>query len=358
MKLFSPSQLDAINAVAEKSKQRSNPPKLAANSGLVSDIQAMSAQVIDYFRDSDAILITTPDELHDYVSDLIEAGEAGIDTETTGVDRVHDHVVGASLYHPNGTECYIPMRHLVPLFDEPYSNQLTYDDVAAEFKRIVQSDTKLIFANADFDLAMIYNNLKIDFVPRFYYDVILAWRCLKENERDNSLKALYAKYVMKGKVDPKKFSDFFTPKLFPYCKPEVAKLYAANDARITYELYQWQLPYITKGTNAYMSCKVTESFDLGSHTFFVAEIEDMEVLADTPSCTYTDYQNNIKPKRSAAPTADEGAVYRCTICGYEYKEKDGDPANGIAPGTKWEDIPDDWVCPLCKHPKSDFEKVQ
>ena len=118
------------------------------------------------------------------------------------------------------------------------------------------------------------------------------------------------------------------------------------------------LPYITKGTNAYMSCKVTESFDLGSHTFFVAEIEDMEVLADTPSCTYTDYQNNIKPKRSAAPTADEGAVYRCTICGYEYKEKDGDPANGIAPGTKWEDIPDDWVCPLCKHPKSDFEKVQ
>lgn len=118
------------------------------------------------------------------------------------------------------------------------------------------------------------------------------------------------------------------------------------------------LPYVTKGTNAYMSCKVCESFDLGSHTFFIATIEDMEVLADTPSCTYTDYQNDIKPKRSAAPAADEGAVYRCTICGYEYKEKDGDPASGIAPGTKWEDVPEDWVCPLCKHPKSDFEKVQ
>lgn len=118
------------------------------------------------------------------------------------------------------------------------------------------------------------------------------------------------------------------------------------------------LPYVTKGTNAYMSCKVCESFDLGSHTFFVATIEDMEVLADTASCTYADYQSDIKPKRSAAPAADEGAVYRCTICGYEYKEKDGDPANGIAPGTKWEDLPEDWVCPLCKHPKSDFEKVQ
>ena len=117
------------------------------------------------------------------------------------------------------------------------------------------------------------------------------------------------------------------------------------------------LPYVTKGTNAYMSCKVCESFDLGSHTFFVAAIEDMEVLANTPSCTYADYQSSIKPKRKAAPAADEGAVYRCTICGFEYKEKDGDPANGIAPGTKWEDLPDDWVCPLCKHPKSDFEKV-
>ncbi len=117
------------------------------------------------------------------------------------------------------------------------------------------------------------------------------------------------------------------------------------------------LPYVTKGTNAYMSCKVCEAFDLGSHTFFVATIEDMEVLADTPSCTYADYQSSIKPKRKAAPAADEGAVYRCTICGFEYKEKDGDPANGIAPGTKWEDLPDDWVCPLCKHPKSDFEKV-
>ena len=52
--------------------------------------------------------------------------------------------------------------------------------------------------------------------------------------------------MLKGKGDPKKFSDFFTAQLFPYCKPEVAKLYAANDAKITYELFKWQLPYVTK----------------------------------------------------------------------------------------------------------------
>ena len=84
---------------------------------------------------------------------------------------------------------------------------------------------------------MIYKDFKVDTIPAFYYDVILAWRCIQENEKDNTLKGLYAKYVKEGKVDPQKFSDFFPVKLFPYCKPEIAALYAANDARITYELF-------------------------------------------------------------------------------------------------------------------------
>lgn len=246
MKLFNTAQIEAINAAAEKSKQLSNPPTVSVSKGMTDEIQRMSQQVIDYFEGSPAILITSLDELHEYVTELICAGVAGIDTETTGLDRVKDTIVGASLYYPGGIECYIPIKHLVPLFDEPYKGQLTYEQVAVEFQRIAESNVKLIFANADFDLAMIHKDIHVDFIPRCYYDVILAWRCLKENEKDNSLKALYNKYVLKGKGDPKKFSDFFTPKLFPYCKPDVAKLYAANDAKITYELYMWQLPYATK----------------------------------------------------------------------------------------------------------------
>ena len=48
--------------------------------------------------------------------------------------------------------------------------------------------------------------------------------------------------------------------------------------------------------------------------------------------------------------------YVCTICGYVYDEELGDPDNRVEPGTKFEDIPEDWVCPLCGVPKSDFEK--
>ena len=65
-------------------------------------------------------------------------------------------------------------------------------------------------------------------------------------------------------------------------------------------------------------------------------------LNDTPSATYTYYHQNIKPKPQVAPKKDGKTIWRCTICGYEYE---GD------------ELPADFICPLCKHPASDFEKV-
>ena len=47
--------------------------------------------------------------------------------------------------------------------------------------------------------------------------------------------------------------------------------------------------------------------------------------------------------------------YVCTVCGYGYDEAKGDPENGVAPGTKWEDVPSDWTCPLCGVGKDDFD---
>ena len=244
MPLFSAKQMEQINKVAVKSEEPLKTRK-ATGRNVTAQIEEMSAAVLEYFKDSKSILITTEQDLHNYVDKCIEYGYAGIDTETTGLDRVNDYIVGASLYVPGMPDCYIPIKHRIPLFEQLYKDQLTYEQVAKEFERLRQ--VKLIFANADFDLAMIYKDLKVDFNEACYYDVIIAWRCLKENEKDNRLKALYNKYVLKGKGNPKAFSDFFTPTLFPYCKPEVAKLYAGNDAKITFELFQWQLPYITKG---------------------------------------------------------------------------------------------------------------
>lgn len=101
------------------------------------------------------------------------------------------------------------------------------------------------------------------------------------------------------------------------------------------------LYYVTAGINSYISATVEKEVDLGSHTLFIASVDDMEVLSDTPSATYEYYQSSIKPKQ--AQTASTGkTVWRCTVCGYIYEG---------------EELPADYICPLCKHPASDFEKV-
>lgn len=243
MGLFNKSQIDKINNVAKKSKIVNHPVSNTKISSVNDELIRSSKAVEEYFKDSPAILITSKPQLHEYVTAAISAGIVGIDTETTGLDRNKDYIVGASLYYPGGVECYIALKHRVPVFETYYKNQISYEDLADELQRLVDSKTKLVFANANYDLYMIWKDLRVDLDPAFYYDVILAWRCLKEDELHNDLKHLYAKYVLKGKGDPKRFSDFFSPKLFPYSKPDVAKLYAANDAKITYDLYVWQFQY-------------------------------------------------------------------------------------------------------------------
>lgn len=110
-----------------------------------------------------------------------------------------------------------------------------------------------------------------------------------------------------------------------------------------YKLSENNIPYITAGTNGYISATVESTVDLDTHTLFIARVDDMEVLSDVASITYDYYQNNVKPKPEAVRKTEEGkTVWRCKICGYEYVG---------------EELPADFICPLCKHPASDFEKV-
>ncbi len=100
---------------------------------------------------------------------------------------------------------------------------------------------------------------------------------------------------------------------------------------------------VTKGTNVFFSVSVIKEIDLGSHILFVGIPSDGEFFSDLPSATYDYYFANIKPKPEAVgKTPDGQTIWRCTICGYEYVG---------------EELPDDYICPICKHPASDFEKV-
>ena len=101
--------------------------------------------------------------------------------------------------------------------------------------------------------------------------------------------------------------------------------------------------YVTKGTSAYFSCEVESVVDVGSHFMFVATVTACEMLSSASPMTYAYYFDHVKPK-----PAEKKGVFVCKICGYVYDEE--------KTGVKFEDLPDDWVCPLCKHPKSDFAR--
>ncbi len=102
------------------------------------------------------------------------------------------------------------------------------------------------------------------------------------------------------------------------------------------------LLFVTNGTNAYFSAEVEQAIDLGSHTLFISRVTAMEVLSQAASATYDYYQNHIKPKPQPREAEPGKTIWRCKVCGYEYEG---------------EELPADFICPLCKHPASDFEKV-
>lgn len=100
--------------------------------------------------------------------------------------------------------------------------------------------------------------------------------------------------------------------------------------------------YINEYTNAYFSVDVTDSCDMGSHTMFIGVPTAVELLSDAESMSYGYYQSDVKPKPEALNTEPGKTVWVCRICGYVYEG---------------EELPADYICPVCKHPASDFEKV-
>lgn len=90
--------------------------------------------------------------------------------------------------------------------------------------------------------------------------------------------------------------------------------------------------------NSFMSLKVEETVELDTHVLFICSLTEAKVMYDEETLTYAYYHKNIKPK----PSAKKAGGYVCKICGYVYE---GDA------------LPEDFVCPLCKHPASDFEPL-
>lgn len=110
-------------------------------------------------------------------------------------------------------------------------------------------------------------------------------------------------------------------------------------ADVSYSRASNGVAYLNQMVNGYISGRVISTTDLGSHTMFLADVVDGDVLSDAESVTYSYYHKNIKP--APQPVKKKGWI--CKICGYVYEG---------------EDLPADFICPICKHPASDFERIE
>jgi len=126
-------------------------------------------------------------------------------------------------------------------------------------------------------------------------------------------------------------------------------------------------PVVLEYTIAYLETEVTNMVDVGTHTIFIGKVVDAEILGTGEPMTYA-YYHEVKKGKSpkTAPTyikeenkkETKGVKkYRCKVCGYIYDPEKGDPDSGIVPGTPFDKLPDDWVCPICGAGKEEFEEI-
>jgi flavin reductase (DIM6/NTAB) family NADH-FMN oxidoreductase RutF/rubredoxin len=130
------------------------------------------------------------------------------------------------------------------------------------------------------------------------------------------------------------------------------------------------IPVVTDHVVAFIETEVKSEMDCGTHTIFLGEVVECDIIdAAAEPMTYA-YYHTVKGGKSpktaptyqkdesqkTTPPAEKAARYTCTICGYIYDPEQGDPEGKIRPGTRFEELPADWVCPVCSVGKDKFER--
>lgn len=145
---------------------------------------------------------------------------------------------------------------------------------------------------------------------------------------------------------------------------------------ISYITGKTGVPIVTEKALAYIECEVEDQIDTGTHWLITGRVVDAGIFDGTAQpLTYQYYREVIKglsPENSPTYTGEEteqqaeipsssdssqAKKYQCKVCGYVYDPEEGDPHSGITPGTAFEDIPEDWTCPICGVSKKDFVRI-
>ena len=229
----------ADNVLSKIKSSKKPAPKTKSNSLLdrISEVVEGTKQKLGKFTD-DFLLIRTEQELKEYVDKCIENGSFAIDTETTGLDVFTIKIVGVSMYTPGLKPCYIPINHVSYITNVRHDKQLTEEQVARQLQRLVDAETKAIFFNAKFDIRVMKHTLGVTFTPAWCG--FIAAKVINELEKEHNLKYLHKIYCGDPMAEHFTFEAMFKGIGFQLIPIDVAYLYAAKDAIMTYELYEWQ----------------------------------------------------------------------------------------------------------------------
>lgn len=203
---------------------------------------------------SDTICIYDRNEFHDYISAAIDNKIIAIDTETLGTrtdikkpgtDPFTCRLAGLCLYTPGQKNAYIPINHVDYQTGERWENQLTENDVYEELSRLVAAKTFNLFQNGKFDYMVLYYTCGIK-VP-ITWDTMIGSQVLNENEEAG------LKFQYRDKINPEQekydIDKLFDLEILDKYPCDLFSLYAATDAYMTYELYEYQKKEFEKRGN-------------------------------------------------------------------------------------------------------------
>ena len=235
-------------AMAKKSKTSKSLQTVTIKGGgsLIDKIQSIVSVVNSKFekKKDEFLLIRTEPEFIEYINRCIENGVISIDTETTGLDPIEDHIVGLCIYTPGLKAAYVPINHISYITQARVENQLNVEFLKQQLQRLIDNDVKTYWFNAPFDVRFIGHTIGI-WLP-IYWDASIASRVLNSNEPRGcrGLKPLHKKYCRNNEGEAFSFDKLFEGIPFNLIPVKTAYLYAANDAVITYELAQYQEQYL------------------------------------------------------------------------------------------------------------------
>lgn len=248
----------------------------------ISTINAMVNKVLGKYQDRYEV-IRDEESFEKYIDEAIKVGYIAIDTETNSLDPITCTLAGLCLYVPGTKAVYIPLHHVSYVTGVEIENQVPDEFADNQMARIKEAGVKVIMFNAKFDIRVIKNQLGTELTA--YWDGYLAARLLNENEPESNLKALHKKYCMRGEGDAFGFDSLFKGIPFTHIPVNTGYLYAARDAEITFELFEFQRPFLTEGDPVCIERDLTGPAFVFNHIEMpliniVAEMEDTGVAFD------------------------------------------------------------------------------